>query len=393
MTLSDIVTPISDKVGATKCVPMSVTAGVGLVSQEEKFGRTIAGRSYRNYYRLQRNDFAYNKSATKEFPQGYIARYSGTKDAAVPSSIFVCFRPDIAAAIPEYLDHLFHRNHHGHWLRRYITVGARAHGALSVSNDDLMSMPVPLPPEPVSEPEQRKIADCLGSLDDLIAAEGRKLEALRQHKQGLMQQLFPQPGEASPRLRFPEFRDEWRKNTLGNVVTEFRARSTVQDEYQVLTSARSGLMRQIDYYGEGRITDRSNVGFNIIPPDHLTYRSRSDDGRFFFNHNHLGVTGIISIYYPVFYSSNGSNAFLAHLLNRFSGEIGKHSVGTSQRVLSMSSLLRFALPFPDVVEQQRIAAYFSSLDEVLTAQARKMDVLRQHKQGLMQQLFPSLEGQ
>ena len=40
------------------------------------------------------NDFAYNKSATKEFPQGYIARYSGTKDAAVPKSIFTCFRPD-----------------------------------------------------------------------------------------------------------------------------------------------------------------------------------------------------------------------------------------------------------------------------------------------------------
>ena len=59
--------------------------------------------------------------------------------------------------------------------------------------------------------EQQKIADCLGSLDDLIAAEGRKLEALRQHKQGLMQQLFPRDGETQPRLRFPEFRDagEW----------------------------------------------------------------------------------------------------------------------------------------------------------------------------------------
>ena len=40
-------------------------------------------------------------------------------------------------------------------------------------------------------PEQQKIADCLGSLDDLIAAQGQKLEALRQHKQGLKQQLFP----------------------------------------------------------------------------------------------------------------------------------------------------------------------------------------------------------
>ena len=191
--LRDIAEPLSDKVGTTKCVPMSVTTGIGLVSQDEKFGRTIAGNSYKNYIRLQTNDFAYNKSSTKQFPQGYIARYSGTKDAAVPNSIFTCFRPDASHVIPEYLDHLFQGNYHGRWLRTYITVGARAHGALSVSDDDLMSMPVPLPPDAVSRPEQQKIADCLGSLDDLIAAEGRKLEALRQHKQGLMQQLFPSP--------------------------------------------------------------------------------------------------------------------------------------------------------------------------------------------------------
>ena len=67
--------------------------------------------------------------------------------------------------------------------------------------------------------EQQKIANCLGSLDDLIEAEGRKLEALRQHKQGLIQQLFPQPGETLPQLRFPEFREagEWEERLVGNV--------------------------------------------------------------------------------------------------------------------------------------------------------------------------------
>lgn len=189
--LSDIAEPISERVGTRKCLPMSVTTGVGLLSQEEKFGRIIAGNSYKDYIRLQTNDFAYNKSATKEFPQGYIARHSGTSDAAVPNSIFTCFRPDAAVVNPEYLDHLFHGNHHGRWLRKYITVGARAHGALSVSEGALMSMPVPLPPVQVSRPEQQKIAECLGPLNDLIAAAGGRVDALRQHKQGLMQQLFP----------------------------------------------------------------------------------------------------------------------------------------------------------------------------------------------------------
>ena len=52
----------------------------------------------------------------------------------------------------------------------------------------LKTIPIPKPSSPT---EQQKIADCLGSLDELIAAEGRRLLALRQHKQGLIQQLFP----------------------------------------------------------------------------------------------------------------------------------------------------------------------------------------------------------
>ncbi|MEM9449803.1 MAG: restriction endonuclease subunit S [Cyanobacteria bacterium P01_E01_bin.6] len=39
--------------------------------------------------------------------------------------------------------------------------------------------------------EQQKIADCLSSLDDRITAETQKLDTLKAHKKGLMQQLFP----------------------------------------------------------------------------------------------------------------------------------------------------------------------------------------------------------
>ena len=69
--------------------------------------------------------------------------------------------------------------------------------------------------------EQQKIADCLTSLDEVIAAQGRKVEALKTHKNGLMQQLFPREGETLPRLRFPEFRDapEWEENEGGQLAS------------------------------------------------------------------------------------------------------------------------------------------------------------------------------
>lgn len=205
--LSQLANPISDRVGTMSCIPYTVTSGLGLVSQEEKLGRTIAGNSLRNYIRLQKGDFAYNKSATKAYPEGYIARYLDEVKAAVPNSIFTCFRVASEKVDPAYLDFLFAGNLHGRWLRKFLTIGARAHGSLNVSDDDLMALPVPLP----SPPEQQKIAECLSSLDGLIAAEGRKLAALRDHKCGLMQQFFPQPGQTQPRLRFPEFQNagEW----------------------------------------------------------------------------------------------------------------------------------------------------------------------------------------
>jgi type I restriction enzyme S subunit len=68
---------------------------------------------------------------------------------------------------------------------------------------------------PSTSAEQQKIADCLTSLDECVAAQGRKVEALKAHKKGLMQQLFPREGETLPRLRFPEFDDAWNETELG----------------------------------------------------------------------------------------------------------------------------------------------------------------------------------
>ena len=404
--LSDIAEPISERVGTSKCVPMSVTTGVGLLSQEEKFGRTIAGNSYKNYIRLQTNDFAYNKSATKEFPQGYIARYSGTTDAAVPNSIFTCFRPDAAAIIPEYLDHLLHGNHHGRWLRKYITVGARAHGALSVSDDALMSMPVPLPPVAVSRPEQQKVADCLGSLDDLIAAEGRKLEALRQHKQGLMQQLFPQPGETRPRLRFPEFEDapEWESRELGLMTSKIGSGVT----------PRGG---EKNYRSSGRPFVRSqNVGWgefildNVVHIDEDTHASFAatevEEGDVLLNisgasigrsavadariaggnvNQHVCIIRCLSEHIQAWFLSQ-------YLISKHGqDQIDSCQAGGNRQGLNFGQIRSFLIPQPrDVAEQERIADCLRAADIILATQAQRISALKRQKQGLLQQLFPSL---
>jgi len=401
--LGTVATISTEKVGDNVCVPMSITSGVGLVSQEDKFGRVIAGDSYKNYLLLKPNDFAYNKSATKEYPEGFLTLYAGTELAAVPNSIFTCFRINDESPDVRFLNYQFSDNLHGRWLRKFIQVGARAHGSLSINDSDLMTLPVPVPAGKTSVAEQQKIADCLGSLDELIAAQGRKVEALKTHKKGLMQQLFPREGETQPRLRFPEFQEtaDWVTDPFGEVFdttsggTPSRSNSeywngdipwvtTTQVDFGVITSAeefisQSGLKNSsakvfpkgtvlIAMYGQGKtrgqvamlgIDAATNQACAAVLP------TKKVDPRFvFFN---------LSARYE---------------------ELRRLSNSGGQENLSQGLIRELPFSYPEeVAEQQRIAECLSSVDTLITAATQALDSLNIHKQGLMQQLFPSPEKQ
>ncbi|MFO1252225.1 MAG: restriction endonuclease subunit S [Inhella sp.] len=391
-----------EKVGNAACIPMSITSGVGLVSQEDKFGRIIAGDSYKNYLLLRPNDFAYNKSATKEYPEGFLTLYDGSKLAAVPNSIFTCFRVDGKFPVPRYLNYLFLGNLHGHWLRKFIQVGARAHGSLSINDDDLMALPVPLPTGNSSAAEQQKIADCLSSLDELIAAQARKVEALKEHKKGLMQKLFPRAGESQPRVRFPEFRnsEDWTIGKLGEIFettsggTPVRSKSefwngdipwitTSQVNFDVIIEAKnfiskSGLRNSsaklfpkgtvlIAMYGQGKT--RGQVA--LLGIDAST------------NQACAAVLPIKQIDpYFVFFN----------LVGRYE-ELRRLSNSGGQENLSQGLIREIPFAYPsDRSEQQRIASCLTALDDHITAASAELEAFEIHKKGLMQQLFPSAEA-
>jgi len=370
------------KVGDKTCIPMSITSGVGLVSQMDKFGRIIAGSSYANYLQLKRNDFAYNKSATKEYPEGFIALYTGDELAAVPNSIFTCFRVTGSSPIPQYLNYLFLGNLHGRWLRNFIEVGARAHGSLSINQDDLLALPIPLPSGKSSIREQQKIAECLSSVDELISAQARKLDALKTHKKGLMQQLFPREGETQPRLRFPEFQNagEWEPKLLGDVVKSFKtgkldANAMVENgQYRFYTCAKNHY--QIDTYAfEGEALLVAGNGA------HLGYI-----------HHYIGKFNAYQRTY-VLQHFEANVDFLRCLLERYLPariQFEKKDGNTPYIVLSTLTAMPLVIP-RDPTEQKRIASCLTSLDDLIAAQTQKHEALKTHKKGLMQQLFPSPE--
>ena len=236
-----------------------------------------------------------------------------------------------------------------------------------------------------SLPEQTKIAEFLSVVDDKISQLSRQLELLNQYKKGVMQKIFSQE------IRFKndngEDFGEWEYLQLGELIKESKAVSKKQDEFDVLTSSRRGLIKQSEYFEGSRLIDRDNVGFNIIKPHEITYRSRSDDGLFYFNFNNLGITGIISTYYPVFSFKNSNNKFVAEYLNFNKADFLKYAVGTSQLVLSLNALRTVKLRIPSKPEQEKIAAFLTAIDERIDHTTTQLTHTKHWKKGLLQQMF------
>ena len=233
--------------------------------------------------------------------------------------------------------------------------------------------------------EQRKIASCLSTLDELIGAQGRKVAALRTHKNGLMQQLFPREGETQPRLRFPEFQDagDWEVKPLGKVAENL-------DSQRVPITSSDRKAGSIPYYGASGIVDYVD-GF-IFDEELLCV---SEDG-----------ANLVARTYPIAFPISGKTWVNnhAHVL-RFDNPYRQKFVelylnliklddfitGMAQPKLNRTMLDRIPIPFPSISEQQRIASCLSSLDDLITAETQKLEALKTHKRGLMQQLFPSPE--
>ncbi|WP_201523646.1 restriction endonuclease subunit S [Aliarcobacter butzleri] len=233
--------------------------------------------------------------------------------------------------------------------------------------------------------EQEKIALFLASVGEKIEQLIKKDELLQQYKKSIIQKIFSQE------IRFKTDNlnafTEWKKEKLGKYLVEFKSKSIFENQYPVLTSSNKGLMLQSDYFGENRLTERENKGFNIVPNNYITYRSRSDNRIFTFNINTLGYTGIISTYYPVFESKNTDSRFIVTLLNNNKYFIGKYSVGTSQTVLSFNELKNIKMLIPCLEEQNKIANFLSSIDDKIEKNQKQLEKIKEFKKALLQQMF------
>lgn len=258
--------------------------------------------------------------------------------------------------------------------------------------------------EPLPESsEQQKIGECLTSLDDLIAAERRKLEALRTFKKGLLQNLFPRPertengvkipAETTPRLRFQEFRNSsaWERKFAGDLFTNRKEGGEV------------GLPLYSVTMNDG-LVPRASLDRDFYDIEDPSGNKKATKGDIVYNMMRMwqGAQGVATedcmvspAYVVLAPSKHVCSDFFAYLfkLPQSLHLLTSHSRGlTKDRLrLYFEDFKKIPLRIPKLDEQQRIANCLSSLDTLITTQTKKLDTLRIHKQGLMQNLFPKME--
>lgn len=241
---------------------------------------------------------------------------------------------------------------------------------LSLRLPILQDFPIEIPKKPE---EQQKIASCLSSLDEVISAHSQKLDLLKDHKKGLMQNLFPQQGEKEPKYRFPEFTKDgnWGVKSFEQLFTIGNGR-----DYKHLDSG------DIPVYGSG--------GYMLSVNDYLYDGESVCIGRKGTIDKPMFLSGKFWTVDTLFYTHSFKKCLPMYIFYVFENiDWRNHNEAGGVPSLSKTNIYKIEILVPPTIqEQKKIASCLAALDKLINAQTEKIEQLKLHKKGLMQGLFP-----
>ena len=357
---------------------MGVSKAEGIVPMEE---RLIASDIVR-YKIVEKDWFAYNPMRLNI---GSIAQWKGAASILVSPDyvVFKCLDGEDSGVDSSYLDHFRQSDA---W-KRFVTEGGDGSVRVRIYYKDLARLQLTIP----RRNEQEKIADCLTSLDEVIAAQGRKVEALKAHKRGLMQQLFPREGETRPRLRFPEFRNapEWKGKKLSALIGLVSGAHLSPGQYGSAGDVPY-FTGPSDFTNDMQCVKKWTASSTNTAQEHdtlITVKGSGVGECWYLEMPSVAIGRQLMAVRGKASSSQFINQFLLTKRTRFEDLASGNLIPG----LARGDILDLVAPFPKKDEQQRIADCLSSLDAQITAESHQLAALKTHKQGLMQQLFPAPE--
>lgn len=364
---------------------LAITQEHGAVPRDHiDYHVTVSEKSVASYKVVEPGDFIIS---LRSFQGGI--EFSGFLGLCSPAYVILRLRGE---QDPRFFKHLFKTKRFVEELSREIE-GVR--DGKMVSYKQFSTIRLPLPQE---NSEMERIADILDSIDALISAETEKLYALKDHRQGLMQQLFPTQRESLPKLRFPEFEDGWRATRLGSIATFSKGKGISKKDINPQGSTYCIRYGEL-YTTYGAVIDEPvsrtfvDTGeLNLSQGGEVIVPSSGEDANDIATaavvlRSGVAIGGDLNII-----SSPLFGAFLAYYLSGArKSSIAEMAQGNTVVHLYPSQLETLNLAIPSDPEQRRIASCLETIDKLIDKQGERIEQLVEHKRGLLQRLFPILD--
>lgn len=359
---------------------MGVSNADGIVPME---ARLIAADIER--YKIVEHDwFAYNPMRLNI---GSIARWKGEGEILVSPDyvVFKCIGDDVSGMLPGY----FEQFRQSKAWEDFVTEGGDGGVRVRIYYKDIARLQLELP----SISEQKRIAECLSTLDELVGAETQKLDALQTRKQGLMQQLFPRQWESAPHLRFPEFRSgpEWMIKLGGELFSSRKEAGEAGLPLYSVTTHEGMVPRASfdrDFYdiedpAGNRKVCKGDIAYNMMRMWQGAQGVAPEDCLVSPAYVVLAPQEAVCAEFFAYYFKLPQ---MLELLTATSRGLTKDRLR-----LYFDDFARMRMCVPAFAEQQRIASCLASLDELIAAHGKKREALESFKRYLMQQLFPATD--
>ena len=372
-------------------LPLTISAQYGLIDQNEFFDKRIASKDVRGYYLIKKGEFAYNKSTSVDAPFGAIKRLDKYKNGVL-STLYILFKIiDDTSTSSDYLVTYYATNLWHRGIQSIAAEGARNHGLLNIAPNDFFETMLSIP---LNISEQKKVGDFFISLDHLITLHQRKLEKLKIIKKSMLENLFPQNGEKTPKIRFSGFTKDWEQRKLGEIVREVTRVDENSNAPVMMITANDGFIEQSERYSTDN-AGKSLKKYILLKKWELAYNHGASKIRPFGSCFALtGTTNIrIPFVYHCFSALTDNSEFLEQTLN------GKNVENQLRKIVSsgarMDGLLNISfqeytsifIRCPIRKEQDKIAILIKSLDHLITLHQSKLEKFKKIKKSMLESMF------
>lgn len=365
--------------------PLTIASIEGLVDQRLYFSKTIASKDMSGYYLLRKGEFAYNKSYSVGYDYGSIKRLE-KYDMGALSSLYICFALN-ESENSDFFNCYFNGLSWYNQMSEICAEGARNHGLLNVSPNDFFKIKLTVPS---SQEEQQKIADFLSSVDDVIASSEKEIANLKRQKKAVMKKIFSQ----EVRFKQSDGKDfpEWRDIRFGDVFTEIVRKTSDTETYPLYSlTIEDGVTAKTERYERSYLVKKTEDNYKIVPPNAFVYNPMNlRFGALAPSHEKKEVC--VSQYYNVFSLDDETTLgfwesyLVSDAMLQYYFSIATGSLVEKLRV-HYSSFVNIVKPIPCAEEQRFIAGFLYDFDEAIAAAKRELELWKDLKKGLLQQMF------